>query len=522
MATVRRRTHEDPISLFFGHLVATIPAPPEERGYPSTLEEFIRVELGIELYDKQLEIARSVQANRRTAVKSCHAGGKSVLIAAVTIAFLHIYPNSKVVITGPSKEHVQDIVWGNIRAMYERAPGHLVGRPGLLRWRLAPDWYAVGIKPSDYRPGSIQGHHAPHVLLIADEAAEVPKPILDGLETLMTGGDAHILLCGNPTESSGTFHAAFHEQSALWHGMSIASTDTPNIKAGRIVVPGLLDQQWIDEQIAIWGADHDWVRARVHAEFPQNQANAWVALAHIERARARTQSGEIAFDPTEPIDVGIDVARTGDDKSVLAFRAGPFVLDEIEWKLGNLMESVGAVRDELEQMRDKIIRQYDRTPDQARFRFINVDETGLGGGMVDRLIELHRDGELPCEHVTGVNFAAKSSDSESWQNTRQELWSGLRERFREDRIGGHFSQLFAADVTAAHQRHHSTYKMPQVESKEDMKKRLHRSPDHGDAVALAFWVPIALRSVQSVAPVSVVSSVAPHWAADWYDEHEEQ
>lgn len=485
MATAFRTRRGDPLTRAWEHLVNTLPAPAEERGYPGSYERFIEDVLGLTLTDKQREIIHSVQHNRRTAARSCHAGGKSMALAALAIAFLHIHSRSKVIITGPSDVHVKDIIWANMRALSESSQGRLLGKPlESMRWEISPGWYAVGIKPSNYNPGSIQGYHAPNVLVIADEAAEVSKTILDALESLMTGGGAKMVWGGNPTEVSGPFYDAFHENSELWSLVTIRASDTPNIAAGRIVVPGLLDQAWIDEQIHIHGEDSDWVQARVYAEFPRNQATAWVPLAQVDRSQRNTEAGMFALVPGKPIDIGLDVARSGDDKSVLVWRQGDYVIDAVEWKIGNLMESVATVRYQLQAKRDELTKL---TGEAVVYRHLNIDETGLGSGLVDRLSEIHKDKQLPVARVIGINFGAKSSDPEKWPNLRQEMWYGLKERFREDRIGGFLHKLFIADVTGAKIVPHSTYSMPQVERKDEMKKRLHRSPDYADGYALAFY-----------------------------------
>jgi phage terminase large subunit len=509
---VAPRNTRDPVEMVLTQLMTAMPAPAEERGYPGSYEAFIEQVLRIHLTDVQRTICRSVFEHRRTVAKSCHSSGKTYITAALAIAFLHIHPMSKVITTGPSETHVREVLWQNIRSMAERAGNQLYGAPSVTRWEIAPGWYAIGVKPDEHRAGRIQGHHAPHVLVIADEAAEVPTSILNALESLMTGGGAKMLWLGNPTEVSGPFYEAFHEQVERWNPISITAADTPNIQAGHVVIPGLIDQEYIDEQIDLFGADSDWVRARVYAEFPRNQATSWVQLAHIDRAKRLTEDGQIRACPDYPLDVGVDVARTGDDSNAITFRQGEYVWATKTFDLDDLMASVGRLQSEIKTMKETVTDQLGKP---VTVGAVNIDETGIGAGMADRCKELWRDGRFDATRVHGVNFSSGASDREQWPNVRQELWYGLRERFREGRIGGNLSKRFQADVTGAKFAFRSGYTAPLVESKEDMRKRIKRSPDEADSVALSFYISPGARSIDGAAHALSIETETrdrPHYA----------
>lgn len=508
--------------------VRLTPAPLEAHQYPDSYVDFIETVLGITLTPKQREIVRAVERYRRIAVRSCHASGKTFIVAALIIAFLHLNPYSKVVTTGPSQDHVRDVMWQTVRQIAEAAPGPLIGKPGIVRWEIASGWYAIGLKPASTNPGRLQGHHAPKILLICDEAAETDTPILNSLESLMTGGGATMLWIGNPTFVGAPFFEAFHSASELWHGIKIAAVDTPNIQAGRIMIPGLIDQQYIDEQVALFGVDSDWVRSRVHGEFPRQQATAWVQLLWIDRCTTaskgfnthrmvrRDASGSVLS--VDPLDIGVDIARSGKDKNYACCRQGPHVWSWRSWSSDDTMATASLIKAFAREQRAEVARRLDVPPHVLPIRYVNIDLTGIGAGVFDRLRADKRDGTFEVGAVVGVNFGSRASDPEKWQNKRQEMWYGLRERFMQTRIVGQFDPTFVADVTGARFLGQTGYvsgrTMPHVEPKEDMQKRLKRSPDAGDAAALAFFLDPDAHSAlsASTSPISVRAAVVPYYA----------
>lgn len=513
---VRRR--RDGIESALEIAMRMMPAPPEDRGYPDDYVDFAHDVLGIELTDSQIEIFRSVKVNRRTAVRSCHGSGKTRGTAALAVSFLHVEPYSKVIVTGPTNDHVRDVMFQNIRFLYSNAKGDLMGKPSSMRWEITPDWYMIGLKPAEQNSGRMQGHHASRILLLCDEAAETPTAIIDQLESMMTGEGARTLLIGNPTLVGGPYYEAFHSQSSMWHQIKIEAKDTPNIKAGRIVIPAMIDQTYIDEQIKLHGEDSDWVQARVYAEFPKQQATAWVQLVWVSKAKQLTAGFNI-HRLRDPLDFGIDVARTGTDECWLTCRQGPYVWFMERWKLSNLMSSAGLVQHHVADMRRRVAEALNLSGNQVIVRNVNVDETGIGAGLADRLQERKDEGRFDVQNVVGVNFGAGSSDPEKWENKRQEMWYGIRERFMEGRIIGNFDDIMIADLTGAMMKgggsgYVSGRTMPHVEGKDEIKKRIKRSPDAADSVALAFYMDPSARvyDAAGLAPVGVRVENLPYYA----------
>lgn len=448
------------------------------------LPEYITHDLNSPLWGKQLEIARSVQRYPRTTVRSAHAVGKSYTAARVALAYVETHPQSIVITTAPTSRQVRNVLWRYIRAAAVTARTPLRGRMLTERYEIAPDWYALGFKGSDNNSDAVQGFHADDILVIVDEAAGVAESVLQGLEAILTGSGARLLMIGNPTSTSGTFRRSFHEDGHLYNTITISAFDTPNFLhygitrddvvndtwqekvTGPMPYPALVDPEWVARQFAIHGEDSAFVHARIDAVFPSDDDSVLIALAMIENAEAE----EAEPNPDSEIYAGIDVARSGTDETAICVRQGDVVLLEDAWKGADIMKSVGRVQATLEPFGGRAVNT-------------RVDVIGLGAGLADRLRELDY-------RVTDVNVGAKSSDREQWPNLRHELWWQIRERFYDGRImpapGVGLTSQTKAQLSDIHFSYKSGFTKPVIEPKDDTKKRTGMSPDRAEAVMLAF------------------------------------
>lgn len=430
--------------------------------------EFIRDWLGADLWSKQIEIAEAVRDHRRVAVKSCHSSGKSYLSARIVLWFLHAYPGAVVITTAPTANQVRNILWRELRSAFHAAPKPLLGRCLVDRVEITPDWYALGFKADDAAPDRFQGFHAERILIVIDEAAGVAESVFGALDAIMTSEYARMLMIGNPTSTAGKFYEAFHGARAVYHTITIAAADTPNIQAGKTIRPYLITQQWIDEAIAEHGEESPYIASRVHAEFPAFGLNTLIPLAWIEAAH-QADAPEVDEDGETPIEAGVDVARSGDDENALCLRRGPQILEQYAWTGMDTMETVGRVRELLE-------------PYRAQLGSVKIDVIGVGAGVADRLREL----DYP---VVDVNVARKPTSSDEFANLRCELWWNLRERFRLGEIIGPIDEKAQGQLSDIRYKYDSRHTKPIIERKEDAKKRGVRSPDRAEAMLLAFMTP---------------------------------
>jgi hypothetical protein len=159
--------------------------------------------LGVTLWARQIEILRSIQARRRTAIKACHAAGKTFTLAIATLWWLTRYSDGIVLTTSSTQRQVKTQLWNEIHRLVAAAK---VPYPRFRTTELklrGENNFALGF--STDRTENFQGYHGKHVLIIADEAPGIESGIWDAIAGVMAGGKVHMVMAGNPITRSGVF-----------------------------------------------------------------------------------------------------------------------------------------------------------------------------------------------------------------------------------------------------------------------------------------------------------------------------
>ena len=434
----------------------------------------------------------AIKRRRRVAVKSGNGLGKDFTAAVALLWYLQAHDPGIVLSTAPTFRQVRHVLWRQIHALHRRAGETLGGKLLDTRWELAEDRYALGLSATG--ADQFQGFHCENMLLVVDEAEGVGEPIYEAIDTVMTSENPKLLLIGNPTRASGAFYRAFHQERDLYETITISALDSPNVQNERVEVSGLVTAQWVEERRGAWGENSDSFRSRVLGEFPERGEDSLIAMSDIEAAvyegypspRPSATRGEGAtvdqtrregaggydwsglFLPgmeTAPGSavIGVDVARFGSDRSVVAVRRGD-VVEEI---------SVFAQLDTMAVAGNVVASVRKHHP-----RLVNVDEIGVGSGVVDRL----REQGIP---VRGVNGAAAPWRDVNCANLRAEGYRALAERFRSRRIRIPDDPELTAELAALRYRYNSRGKLL-IEGKDEIRGRGLPSPDKADALMLAF------------------------------------
>ncbi len=431
---------------------------------------FVRSVLQEHVWSKQAEILESVRDNRRTAVQSCHDSGKSFIAARAAAWWLSTKPvgEAMVITSAPTNEQVRGILWREINRAHAR--GNLPGRVNATEWIIGKEMVALGRKPADTNMTGFQGFHAPYVLVIFDEACGMPTTLWDGAESLLTNEDSHILAIGNPDDPQSNFEKVCRPGSG-WNVIQIPVDVTPNFTGE--VVPDhvrkvLVSKTWVKDALKNWGEDSPQYIAKVTATFPGQAKNALFKVTWVREAVTRE------LEPYGDVELGVDVAREGDDETVIYVRHGPKAWMYGYYAKQDLMETVGRI---VQAIRD------------TGAKHVKIDDVGLGGGVTDRLKELRREKRIAAE-IYPVNVAEKpieTKDQELFLNRRDQLWWALADRFREGLIDLKADDDTEAQLTAIRTKPDSRGRQ-RVESKEEMKKppRSLKSPDRADALVLAF------------------------------------
>lgn len=361
--------------------------------------------------------------------------------------------------TAPTARQVRSILWKEIRTQFDSAKIKLPGECFQTELRIKPNWFALGLSTKE--ADKFQGFHEKNIFFIFDEAAGIPQTIFHAMSGCLTSENAKLLLLGNPSSLDGEFYDAFHAKREFYNPISISAFETPNL-TGERYIPGLVTREWVEEKRKEWGENSPLWQVKVLGEFPTSAFDSLIPLSAIERAV--NQDFEDKED--EAIFLGIDIARYGDDKTVIVARNGGKIRDIQSWGQCDLMETTGRIINYVNQIAHPVI--------------INCDVIGLGAGVVDRLRELNFK-------VSGINVAEKPSDSQKFFSLRDELYWNLKERFTLGEIQIPDDKELIAQLASI------KCKYPlgkiKIESKEEMKKRGLSSPDKADALALSFIQP---------------------------------
>jgi len=426
-------------------------------------EWYFREILGINPWAKQIEIADSVNRYEKTLCYSCVASGKSFIGGAIIPWWLTSRHPSRVFIIAPTERQIRINLWSELSRVYYSARIPLGGEMQTLDWKLDTDWLAKGFSPKDAM--GVFGLHAPNDLIVFDDAQGIAQDVFDAFENASASGTAHYLFLCNPAVVSGTVYEAITSRRKEFHSIQIDAFHTPNVQANRVVVPGLIVKDKVDEWVQKYGWDSDFVRVKVRALVPKQEPDTLIPLDWLEMAKTRE-----VIQHQGPVILGVDVARFGDDESVICVKDGRQLLP--------IQNDYVLQGNDTMQVAGRVLRAY-RGLGAIR---ANIDEIGVGGGVVDRLKE-------QAINVHGINVAEKPFDEERFVNLRSEMWWAARESVDPKNPAAMAipnDDALCADLSAMKYSVDSAGRI-KVESKEETKKRLKRSPDRGDAYALAVF-----------------------------------
>jgi hypothetical protein len=443
------------------------------RSYAVDPAGFVTDPLGEFVWSKQREILESVRDHRRTAVKSCHDVGKSFIAARVVAWFLATQPvgDAFVVTSAPTFNQVRAILWREIARAHGR--GRLPGYLNQTEWFMGGELVAFGRKPADEDMTSFQGIHAAAVLVVLDEACGIPKSLWDAAETLITNDASRLLAIGNPDDPASEF-ANICKPGSGCNVIRIDAYESPNFTDEPVpeaLRPLLIGRTWVEERCKKWGEGSPLWIAKVRGEFPELAEDTLIPVSWIMAAKERELAEE------GPPILGVDVARFGSDQSVKGAR----------WTSGRFRVRKAVNSRDTMAVAGMVVVELNATG----ALLANVDDTGVGGGVTDRLNELRNERDeaghpIVTAQVQGVVVGSAPQDKVQFLNLRAELYWALREAFRTG----------AADIDPADEelqaqlasiRYEITSKgQIKIESKDDMKARGLPSPDRADSYMLTF------------------------------------
>lgn len=421
----------------------------------------------------QKKVLNDLAHNPAVSVRSGQGVGKTGVEAAAILWYLCCRPNPKVICTAPTRQQLNDVLWAEVAKWMENS---LV--KNFLKWTKTKvymigneeRWFATARTAT--KPENMQGFHEEYMLFVVDEASGVADKIMEAILGTLSGLENKLLMMGNPTRTSGVFYDSHHKDRMDYKTHKVSSWDSPRASKDNI-----------ERLIRKYGKESDAVRIRVFGEFPKAEPDVFIPLELPETA------AETVVEPqSRVLHLGVDVARYGDDETVIAPRIG-----------GRLFELQGYHKQGTSETSGRIIetaRHYHRLYPLINDVVVKVDDDGVGGGVTDQLEEALRTEVFPFSfRIQPIGNGRRAEDSEHYDNRGTEIWATVRDWLQENLSqylqGKEPTVQFPDDEKLIQQLTTRKYRMTSkgkiaLERKEDMKKRGLESPDRADAVALAF------------------------------------
>jgi len=310
---------------------------------------------------------------------------------------------------------------------------------------------AIGRTARKENSEALAGVHGKFVLYVVDEASGVDKKIFDVIKGALTGDSFLFIMASNPTRTTGEFYDSFNDSRKFYRNIHLNCEHSARV-----------NPQWIDSMKEKYGENSDTYRVRVNGNFPKAQTNTLFDIDLIEKLfdkkRKVDDSGNVIW--------GMDIARFGDDKSVLYKRVGYRGLGFTSWEKLDTMDSA-----------NKFIYEYETSLEKPNYAFF--DTIGVGAGVYDRVCQ------LGLKNIVIEANASSKSSNDTYFNKRTQMYFNLLEAVKK----GFFTPY---DKDLEEELLALTYSITpngilKLNSKDSIKELLGRSPDKADALALSFF-----------------------------------
>ncbi len=416
---------------------------------------------------QQIELLQAINTDKRVTIRSGHGTGKDASASWVAIWFLTTRPFAKVVVTAPTNRQLKDIFLAEISKWLRQsivADEFIVRRDSIQHKDAPKEWWLRLISPSvratkEEQGETLAGLHGDHLLIICDESSGIPDPTFIPLEGAITQPDNKVLLIGNMTKNFGYFYDShFHSEfKHQWTKLHWDSRKSTNVDPS---MPKYFETKY--------GLDSNVYRIRVMGDPPLQDENTLIPLWAAEQCIGN--NFEVAED--EPIYLGVDVARYGDDASIIMPRQGMKISSWETFRKLNTIDLGGFIN---------------QTYQELEAAGIGIDSIGVGGGVADWLEKRN------IQNLYQVNVTTASSNLEKFHRLRDELWCKVRDNcllgkysFPDVVVNGEVEsqgkQL--ANELAIVRYSFNAHGGMIIESKKDLKARGVNSPNIADALCI--------------------------------------
>lgn len=485
---------------------------------------FIENVLGDHITDDIKKIAISVRDNPITIARSATDIGKTHGAARIAAWYFCCMPESKVFITAaPPVTNLRQILWGELMTVVKNKPTLFSGcRIRSLLIVRSPESFIQGLAipttgTPEERESKFSGRHSRSLLFIVDEGDAVPDEIYRGIEGCMSGGETvRLLVMFNPRQMSGAVYEKERKNEAKV--IQLSAFSHPNVISGQQLIPGAVSRDITVRRINIWtrplayneevdadcfkvpdflvgavvkgldGNEYPPLEAgyrkiidpafsyMVLGDYPTRSSTQLISAEWIDNAFARYQSytaqfGEVPPGHTQPI-MSLDIAEYGTDYSCCWLRYGSYTAKPFLWK--------GADPDETVTRALHIYKKYNA-------QIAMVDGTGVGAGVAPAMARRGRDDDVRAVSVKMSErpSPAIKTDKGEFKILRDQIFWALREWLRTDS-----GAMLPPDGLLREELLALEYSVKggkvTVTPKEELRKKLKRSPDRADSLALTF------------------------------------
>ena len=431
---------------------------------------------------------------------SGHGIGKSTLVAWLILFIMCCYPLSKTTVTAMTEPQLRARTWAELGKWFRRSLVKHVfvyntgrGAMSLYHPEYKTEWMSQAVTCREENAQSFAGQHAANAVTayIFDEASGVPDSIYDVRVGGLTDGLPMTFDFGNPIRNSGYFKENMEGRYAnRYIKYFIDSRDV-----------AVTNKAYCQRVIEDFGMDDDRTKVRILGQFPSLGSLQFMPTDLVKEAMA---ADDIPLDKTAPLTFGVDVARYGDDETVIYPKLGRDARTLPPVRMGdpNNINIANRIIEQIEICRGM----------NLEYSEIFVDSTGgYGGGVADFL-------RNAGYHCIEVNFGRTSPDPKYryvgdciWGRLRDELSAGLVLPKMGGGIGrtamissedlevdsGLIEDPLARDMFTQLTGREFSYttggEKIHLERKADMKDRLG-SPDLVDALALNYALPVRTAS----------------------------
>ncbi|MCX6539234.1 MAG: hypothetical protein NT151_09940 [Acidobacteria bacterium] len=409
-------------------------------------------------------------SKRRISLQACVGPGKSSVLAWCALHFLGTqgepgeHPKgAAVAVTG---DNLRDNLWAELSKWMSRSiylstaftwtASRIFANDHPETWFLsARSWPKTG--NADEQGKTLSGLHSKYVLALIDESGVIPLTVLRAAEQALSNCTfGKIVQAGNPISTDGMLYAAAAQLRHLWYVLVVTGDPDDPKRAPRV------DIEWAKQQIETYGRDNAWVASYILGKFPAQSFNSLLSVEEVQAAMGR-HVREDAYTWSQKR-LGVDVARFGDDRTVIFPRQGLAAFKPVVMRAARTTNIAARVAKGIAKWGAELT---------------TVDDTGTwGAGVIDNLL-------AAGESVLGIVFSDQALNPR-YRNRRAEMWFEMAEWVKR---GGGLPNIpeMVAELTQP------TYTFANgkflIEEKDQIKKRLGRSPDLADALALTFAFP---------------------------------